>query len=122
MGKKFSIVIALALLMICTGRASSWEDGGAIFGTDIEYSGMKVSKSGVDVRLTNVSASDVKVSLRLTFLTRDGNTVGYSLFGLREIPAGTYVDIRGNYLNGAWKQCKDSERMTWQRMTYELVY
>jgi hypothetical protein len=83
---------------------------------------MTVSKTGLDVRLKNVSAFDVKVSLRVAFIDREGNTIGYSIVGLREIPAGTYADISRNFLNGNWRQCRDARRMIWEKMTYEQIY
>jgi hypothetical protein len=104
------------------GSLWAWEANGAIPGTDIEFSNLEVSKKGVAVRLANTSSDDVKVSLKLTFYDRNGNALGYSLFGLREIPAGAYSDISGNYLNGKWKPCRDSQRIEFAKMTYEPIY
>jgi hypothetical protein len=109
------------LIMACTGLAFAWEESGVILGTEIEFSGMNVSREGVGVRLTNVSGSDIKVSLRVEFLSRDGNVLGYSLIGLRTILAGAYAEISGNHLSGNWRECKNAPRMKWRRMTYEFV-
>jgi uncharacterized protein YcfL len=122
MKKFFSLAVALMLLIPCTGCAFAWENTGAINGTDIEYSEMSVSKGGVDVRLTNTSAADVKVSLKVSFFDKEGNSIGHSIVGLREIQAGASVGISGNYLTGNWRQCRDARRMTWEKMTYELIY
>jgi len=100
----------------------AWQADGIIPLTEIEYSGLSVSRSGVSVKLTNTSAADVKVSLRLAFLDREGNTIGYSLFGLREIEAGGYAAFSNNYLNGNWRACRDASRMNFSRMTYEPIY
>jgi hypothetical protein len=108
-------------IIYCTA-ASAWEDRGAVIGTDVEYSEMKISKNGLDIRLRNTSAVDVKISLRALFRDKTGNSIGYSIIGLREIPAGTTVDILGNHLTGNWRQCRDAPRMIWEKMTYELLY
>jgi hypothetical protein len=115
-------IAALAMAVIYGAAAFAWEDGGVIIDTDVEYSEMKVSKSGLDVRLRNTSTVDIKVSLRALFRDRTGNSIGYSIIGLREIPAGTTVDIAGNHVTGNWRQCRDAPRMIWEKMTYELLY
>ncbi|MDR1472860.1 MAG: hypothetical protein LBS75_10105 [Synergistaceae bacterium] len=117
----FLVMVVLCLIASCTVLAA-WDAAGTIFGTDVEFSSLEVSKGGVKVRLLNKSGYDVKISLKLTFSDSEGNSIGYSLFGLREIPAESYVDISGNYLNGNWKKCRDARRMEWQRMTYEPIY
>ena len=114
-------------LIFATGVKASyaapvWPAEGVISGTDIEYAGLSVSAGGVSVRLTNTAGHDVKVSLRLTFLDRNGNTLGYSIFGLREIYAGRYVSISNNHLNGSWRTCRDAPRMVFSSMTYEPIY
>jgi hypothetical protein len=103
-------------------RASAWEANGGIPGTEIGYSNLQVSREGVSVRLVNTSGTNIKISLRLAFFDRSGNETGYSLFGLREIPKESYVDIAGNYLSGGWKVCKGAPRIEWRKMTYEFVY
>ena len=118
-------MIALILSMAITTShavASTWAVDGVIRGTEIEYSGLTVSRSGVSVRLTNTSTDDVKVSLKLTFLDRGGNSIGHSIFGLREIEAGASVTISNNHLNGNWRACRDSARIDFARMTYEYIY
>jgi hypothetical protein len=117
----FASVCAAALLIFATG-AIAWEASGTIPGTEIEFSNLQVTKKGLTVRLINSANSDVKVSLEVSFIDRTGNGIGHSIFGLREIQAGTYVDISGNYLSGAWKACKDAPRMEWRKMTYEYLY
>jgi hypothetical protein len=112
----------MALILIIAGTSYAWTTDGVIPGTDIKYSGMSVTKNGVNVKLTNVSDNDVKISLKLTFYDANGNSVGYSLFGLREIYAGGYADVSNNFLNGKWKQCRDSQRMGFSKMTYEPIY
>ena len=114
----FSVIAAAASY----AATPSWQTEGVIIGTEIEYADLSVSRSGVSVRLTNTSSFDVKVSLRLTFRDRGGNTLGYSLFGLREISAGTSVKISNNYLNGNWRTCRDAQRMDFSSMTYEPIY
>ena len=116
----FAMVIAAPHTF--ASAASVWDADGVIPGTDIEYSGLSVTRSGVSVKLTNTSADDVKVSLRLTFFDRSGNSIGYSLFGLREIWAENFVTISNNYLNGNWRACRDAPRIDFARMTYELIY
>ncbi|MDR1510091.1 MAG: hypothetical protein LBS53_10665 [Synergistaceae bacterium] len=121
--KKISCaVLGIILTLSVSGAALGWDTEGVIYGTDIEYSGLVVSKSGVAVKLTNTSNTDVKVSLKLTFYGRNGSSLGYSIFGLREIQAGSYADISKNYLNGKWKECRDAARMEFVKMTYEPIY
>jgi hypothetical protein len=110
------------LTLAACGAALGWDAEGVIYGTDIEYSGLTVSKNGVAVKLTNTSNTDVKVSLKLTFHNANGGSLGYSIFGLREIQAGSYADISRNYLNGKWKECRDAARMEFVKMTYEPIY
>ncbi|MDR1916874.1 MAG: hypothetical protein LBQ58_09905 [Synergistaceae bacterium] len=122
MKKIFLIVLAVSLILCSCSTLAAWDAEGAVPQTDIEFSSLEVSKGGVRVRLTNKSDYNVKVSLRLAFTDSEGNGIGYSIFGLREIPAGSYVDISNNYLNGNWKKCRDAHRMIWQKMTYEPIY
>jgi len=129
MKKLFFAARAITLMAILTMAISAshaaitaWEADGVIRGTDIEYSGLSVTRSGVSVKLTNTSPYDVKVSLKLTFLDRGGNSLGYSIFGLREIGAGGYVTLSNNYLNGNWRMCRNSPRIDFSRMTYEPIY
>lgn len=117
----FATIVSLCILLAFAAGADAWDAQGMIYGTDIEYSLLTLSKNGVRVRLTNTYETDVKLSLRLTFYDRTGNTLGYSLFGLREIPGESYVDISSNYLNGNWRACRDAARIEWQRMTYEPI-
>jgi hypothetical protein len=115
-----ALLISAAVMM--AAPAWSWDAGGKIYGTELEYSGLAVTKNGVEVRLTNSSDTDVKVSLKIVFYDNGGNSIGYTIFAVREIPGGSFVDISRNYLNGKWKPCRDAPRMEWQRMTYELLY
>ena len=118
-----AMIIILTMIITVSGVAAfAWEADGAIPGTWIEYSGLTVSRSGVSVRLTNTSPNDVNVSLRLTFFDRGGNSLGYSLFGLREIWAGESVTFSNNHLNGNWRACRDAPRINFSRMTYEYIY
>ena len=116
------IIIFSMTVAISHATAFAWEVDGVIPGTEIEYSGLSVSRSGVSVKLTNSSPGDVKVSLRLTFLDREGNSLGYTIFGLREIWAGNSVTITNNYLNGNWRACRDAPRINFAAMTYEPIY
>ena len=116
------IIVFVMVITVSHTAAFAWDAEGVIAGTGIEYTGLSVTRSGVSVKLTNTSPFDVKVSLRLTFLDRDGNTVGYTIFGLREIWAGNSVTISNNYLNGNWRACRDAPRMNFSRMTYEYLY
>jgi hypothetical protein len=115
---------ALGLLLVLTanGAVFGWNAEGVINGTDIEYSGLLVSKSGVAVKLINISNTDVKISLKLTFYNINGSSLGYSIFGLREIGADSYADISKNYLSGKWKECRDAARIEFDKMTYEPIY
>ena len=117
-----TIIIFAAAITASHAATPSWEADGVIPGTEIEYSGLSVTRSGVSVKLTNTSFFDVKVSLRLTFFDRNGNSLGYSLFGLREIWAESSVNITNNFLNGNWRACRDAPRMDFVRMTYEYLY
>lgn len=110
------------MVLVAAVCASAWENSGVVHGTGVEYSNLAVSKSGVNVTLTNTEEFPVKISLRLNFYDRNGNSIGYSLFGLREIEAGGKKEIVGNYLNGKWKTCRDAFRMEWQKMTYDVLY
>lgn len=120
--KKFLILLAAVMLLACASLARAWETEGALPATELAFSGLEVSREGVAVRLTNTSHRAVKISSRITFYDERGNTVGYALFGLREIPAGSYVNISGNHLTGNWRHCRDAHRMVWEPLTYELVY
>ena len=120
--KKNFLLLCLTSALLFAAAAHAWDAQGKIYGTDIAYSNLTVTKNGVDVKFTNTFHSDVKISLRLNFYDRSGNLLGYSLFGLREIPAETYVDVGGNYLNGNWRKCRDATRIEWQRLTYEILY
>ena len=121
MKRLFTAGLTLSILLVLVAGAYAWEAQGMIYGTDIEYSMLELSKNGVRVRLANTYDTGVRLSLRLAFYDRTGNTIGYSLFGLREIPGGAYVDISGNYLNGNWRACRDAARIEWQKMTYEPI-
>jgi len=120
--KLYQFIFIVSLTLITAGVACAWNTDGEIPGTDIEYSGLSVTKNGVGVKLTNASGYDVKISLKLTFYDNNGNSMGYSIFGLREIGADGYADISNNYLNGKWKLCKDAPRIDFSRMTYEPIY
>ncbi|MDR3280528.1 MAG: hypothetical protein LBT23_08445 [Synergistaceae bacterium] len=122
MKKIFMAILIVSFAFIIARAASAWPAEGVIYGADIEYSGMSVTKNGVSVKLTNTSGNDVKVSLKLTFYDTKGNSLGYSIFGLREIAAGGYADISNNHLNGKWKPCRDAQRIDFSKMTYEPLY
>jgi hypothetical protein len=123
MRKFFLASLAILIVtMTSTPALLAWEADGVIPGTEIDYSELVVSKDGVSVKLTNTSADDVKVSLRLAFFDDRGNETGYSIFGLREIPAGESAEISGNHLSGRWKSCKDAARINFSRMTYDIIY
>lgn len=113
---------AALCLLIAAGAAYSWEAQGTVYGTDIDYSSLAVSREGVKVRFANTYDTDVKVSLKLHFYDKAGNAIGYSIFGLREIPGNTYIDVEKNYLNGNWRACRDAFRIRWEKMTYEPIY
>jgi hypothetical protein len=123
---QLKIFAALCAAMILAAGAASyagaWEKSGRIPGTEIEFSNLEISKDGVSVRLENTSGSDVKVSLTLYFRDKQGNSVGYSIFAVREIPDGGYVDAAGNYLSGSLRECRTAHKIEWKRMTYEYLY
>lgn len=120
--KLFRAAAALAATVLLISAAHAYEAVGVVPGTSIEYSGLSVTKGGVNIVLTNTDESAVKVSMRLNFYDKNGNTVGYTIFGLREIDGKGSSAVTGNYLNGKWKPCKDAYRIGWQRMTFELLY
>ncbi|MDR1581596.1 MAG: hypothetical protein LBS35_14665 [Synergistaceae bacterium] len=122
MKKTMCIVIAVLSVFLTATAVCAWKADGAIPGTDISYSGLTVSRNGVAVKLTNNSGYDVKVSLKLTFLSADGNVDGYALFGMRTIAAGSEAAVSRNYLTGKWKTCQKSARIIFEKMTYELIY
>jgi hypothetical protein len=123
MSKKGWIASVVTALFLCLATyAGAWEQQGKIYGTEMGYEGLAVQRGGVQVRLHNASHDDVEVSLKLLFYDKNGNSVGYTIFGLREIPAGKYVDVTNNYLNGDWRKCRDAFRIEWQTMTYEYLY
>lgn len=121
--KKFAAVFAAVITMISACASFAYETVGIVPGTSVEYSGLAITKSGVNVMLTNKETSPVKVSLRLSFYDRNGNRLGYSLFGLRELDGdGGSSSVTSNYLNGKWKECKDAFRVEWEKMTFEILY
>ncbi len=120
--KNILALLAILLLVACTSLAYAWEKEGSIPTTELTFSELTVSKKGVSLKLTNTSHTPIKISARLTFYDQGGNTIGYTVFGLREIPEGSYVNIAENYLNGNWRKCRDAYRTEWRPMTYELVY
>jgi hypothetical protein len=121
--KKIFLAITMAAVFFASAKAVfAWDAEGLVPGTDIRYSGLAVSKGGVAVKLTNTSGDDVKVSLKLTFFDANGNSIGYTIFGLREIYANSSADISGNHLSGKWKPCRDSARIDFSKMTYEPIY
>jgi hypothetical protein len=122
MKKIFLAVIAAAVIFVSAETLFAWGKEGAIPNTDIGYTDLSVSKKGVGVRLTNTSGDYVRVSLKLTFFDTNGNSIGYTVFGLREIPPNSSVDISDNYLSGKWKPCRDSARIDFSKMTYEPIY
>lgn len=118
---RYLAAIMMIIAAACTAHA--WEPQGKIYGTNaVEYSELSVAKDGVGARITNGDDLPIKISLKLLFFDKDGNTLGYAIFGLREIPAGAYSDYSNIYLSGKWKECKRAFRVEWQPMTYELVY
>lgn len=112
----------MVILLVLAPLAFAWEKEGKIATTELAFSELEVNKKGVNVKLTNTSHTAIKASLKLTFFDERGNTIGYTLFGLREIAGDSYINIAENFLNGNWKKCRDSYRAEWQPMTYELVY
>jgi hypothetical protein len=122
MKKLLLLMMVVSFIFATCGVLAAWDANGIIPGSDVEFSSLAVSKSGVNVRLTNKSEYDVKISLKLIFRDGGANDIGYSILGLREIPAGSYSDISGNYLNGNWRNCRGAERLVWQLMTYEPIY
>jgi hypothetical protein len=121
--KKFLfLTTAVSFIFASCTVLAAWDANGTVPGADVEFSSLDISRNGVSVRLTNKSGYDVRISLKLIFQDGGGNSIGYSIFGLREIPEGSYADISGNYLNGNWRKCRAAERLVWQRMTYEPVY
>lgn len=114
--------LALCILLASAPLAIAWEANGILPGTDVEYTNLTVTKRGVSVRLQNMDDYPVKLSLRLSFFDRSGNTLGYSLFGLREIRSGKYIEFTNNHLSGSWKPCRDAARMEWKCLTHEVIY
>jgi uncharacterized protein YxeA len=122
MKKIFYLLLLLSLILLTEEALFAWEADGIIPGTDITFSNLALSKNGVSVKLVNSSSDDVRVSLKLSFYNNNGNTIGYSLFGVREIAAGASAEISGNHLSGKWKQCKEAQRTEFLKMTYEPLY
>jgi hypothetical protein len=122
MKKFFYLILLISLILLTDDALLAWEADGLIPGTDITFSNLTVSKNGVAVKLLNSSSDDVRVSLKLSFYDRNGNIIGYSLFGVRDIAAGAMAEISGNHLSGKWKQCRDAERTEFLKMTYEPLY
>jgi hypothetical protein len=123
--KTYVIILLAAAAVIelaSPARLAAWNAAGGVPETEIEYSDMQVSKEGVTVKLANRSQTDVKVSLRVAFLDASGNEIGHSLFGLREIAAGSAAEVSRNYITGKWKECRDAPRAEWRKMTYEYLY
>ncbi|GHV29851.1 hypothetical protein FACS1894167_09740 [Synergistales bacterium] len=117
----FAVILSVFLLSAPVA-VPAWEKGGKIYDTDLEYADLNLSKAGLAVRINNPSTDDVKVSLRLSFFDRNSNKIGYSIIGLREIPAGSFAEVSGNYISGKWKECSKAERLLWEKMTYEILY
>ncbi len=116
------LLSSLLLFSVFAGFAVAAEKlitSGPIPDTEMVFSDLVISKSGIDVKLTNNALFDVSVSLRLSFYDEEWNRIGYALFGLREIPAGNDVDVTGNHLNGNWKKCRNAYRLKWEKMTYK---
>ena len=122
MKKTICIAAAVLSVFMTVSALYAWNDGGVIPGTDISYSELTVSRDGVAVKLTNNSGSDVRVSLKLTFLNTDGYADGYALFGVRTIAAGTEAAVSRNYLTGNWRTCRKSAKIIFEKMTYEPIY
>lgn len=115
-------ILAAACLLLFASLAHAWEKDGLIPATELEFAELKISRKGVSVKLINTSHTPIKASLKLTFSDNRGNTIGYAIFGLREIGGGNYVNIAETHLNGDWKKCQEAYRAEWQPMTYQLVY
>lgn len=122
--KLLAVIFSLMLFLPCTTEAAppQWSTEGLLAGTEISYSAMAVGKSGLSVKFTNTSHSTLKISSRLTFYDKNMDKVGYSLFGVREIPAGESVEFFNNHITGDWKKCKSAFKTEWETMTYEQVY
>lgn len=117
-----AVLLAFVLLAAASIKSEAIDAQGKIFRTDIEFSELAITKRGLTVKLTNTSDVPIKISSKLMFFDKSGNSVGYALFGLREIPSGTFVIFSGVPLKGSWKQCRDAPRWDWQTMTYEILY
>jgi hypothetical protein len=117
-----ALCVVMLILIGTAGGVLALDESGTVPGTDIKFSGFAVSKNGISVRFVNASGSDLKISLQVLFYDRNGNKIGHSIFGLREMPEGASVDYSDNYLTGNWKECKAAQRMEWQKMTYEYIY
>lgn len=115
-------IFAMICLLLFASLAHAWEKEGVIPTTELEFEGLDISKKGVGVKLTNTSHTPVKVSLKLTFFDERSNSIGYAIFGLREIKGDSYVNIAETHLNGNWKKCREAYRIEWRAMTYELIY
>lgn len=113
--------VLLAVIMLAL-PAAAWEPNGKIYGTDVEYSEASVTKQGMSLKLRNSFPTAVKLSFRVDFFDARGNRLGYSLFGLKEIPGGGEIEVNGNHITGKWKPCRDAARAIWEKMTYEPVY
>jgi hypothetical protein len=117
-----ALCVAVFFLIGTAKGLLAWDESGTVPGTGVKFSGFAVSKKGISVRFVNTSGYDVKISLQRIFYDRNGNRVGHSIFGLREMPEGASVDYADNYLTGNWKECKNAQRIEWQKMTYEYIY
>lgn len=122
------IAVMMSMLMIAvvftaiSGYAWALEKEGVIASTELTFSELEITKKGVSVRISNTSGTTIRTSLRLSFFDSYGNSLGYTIFGLREISGDTFVNISENSLSGNWKQCRDAYRMVWSAMTYDLLY
>lgn len=123
--KKYSLTTLLLLFLTAIyafAAESNWATSGTIPGTELAFTDLSVTKQGLSVRVTNNSLDPVKVSLRISFFDNQGNNIGHSVIALREVPAEAFFDVTNNYINGNWKACRDSHRMEFRHMTYEVLY
>lgn len=116
------MILVVIVALFCSSSSNALETNGKIYDTDVEYSDLVISKEGVSLKLTNTFSTPVKLSFSINFYDKNGNKIGHSIFGLRELAAESSSEYRGNYITGSWKACRDSFRAVFEKMTYEPIY
>ena len=123
------VLLMLSLFLAFTAPLSAAESAypfpvnGVIQGTDVEYSNLELTKSGVSVTLTNRSPGVVRISSQMLFLDKNATKIAGSIFALRDLEPGASINIDSNYLDGSWKKAKkETFRLEWKPMTYEHIY